>query len=161
MDTKKMTKMGFLIALSVVGSYITIFMSIALDSLPGFFAALALGASAGGVVGALGHFMTALVHGFPLGLPVHILMMLIMFLACYFLGYFYKKSPYFALGGALVINWIVGLVLSSLLSYFMGVIPSPFFLVGLMFVPLLLGSLFNLVPAYMLYLILEKRYELS
>lgn len=161
MDTKKLTKMALLIALSVLGSYITIFMSVALDSLPGFFAALALGAGAGGMVGALGHFMTALVHGFPLGLPTHFLLMALMYLACFFLGYFYKKSTLLALVGSLFINWILALVMSSLLTYYLGIMPGPFTLVPIMLVPLLLGTLFNLLPAFFLYIALEKRYELS
>lgn len=159
MQTKKMTTMGLLIGLSILGSFITIFMSVALDSLPGFFAALSLGALSGGIVGALGHFMTALIHGFPLGLPTHLLVGLMMFCACYFLGVFYKKSPLLGLGGALVINWLISLILSSLLSYALGIMPGPLTLFPILFLPLLLGSLANLLPAVLLYKALGERFN--
>lgn len=157
MKTKKITLMALLIALSAVGSYITIFMSIALDSLPGFFAALAMGPLAGGLVGGLGHFLTALVHGFPLGLPTHLLLMAMMFLACFVLGFYYKKRPLLAISLAFLINWLLALVLSSLLTYFMGFIPEPFGLVPLMIFPLFLGTAFNLLPAYLLYSSLGRK----
>ena len=134
-------------------------MSIALDSLPGFFAALSLGALSGGIVGALGHFMTALVHGFPLGLPTHFLLTLLMFAACYFLGRFYKKNPLIGVAGALIINWLLSLFFSSLLSYAMGVMPTPLSLFGLLFLPLLLGTLVNLLPAVLLYKTLGERLD--
>ncbi len=151
MKTKKMTIIALLIALSAVGSYITIFMSIALDSLPGFFAALALGALAGGLVGGVGHFLTALVHGFPLGLPTHLLLMAMMFLACYLLGYYYQKRPFLAIALAFLVNWLLALFLSSLLSYAMGLVPSALFLLPLMIFPLFLGTAFNLFPALILF----------
>lgn len=52
----KLTYGGVLIALSAVGALIKISGTIALDSMPGFFAALFLGPSAGAIVGGLGHF---------------------------------------------------------------------------------------------------------
>lgn len=159
MQTKKITLMAFLIGLSILGSYITLFMSIALDSLPGFFAAMSLGALSGGIVGALGHFMTALLHGFPLGLPTHLLVMLMMFCACYVLGHFYKKNALLGIGGALMINWLISLLLSSLLSYAMGIMPTPLALFPLLLVPLLLGTLANLVPAVLIYRMLGERFN--
>ncbi|HZK10578.1 MAG TPA: ECF transporter S component [Clostridia bacterium] len=157
MKTKKLTIIALLIGLSILGSYITIFMSIALDSLPGFFAALSLGALSGGLVGGLGHFMTALIHGFPLGLPTHILVMFMMFLTCYFLGVFYKKSPLVGIIGAFSINWLLTLFLSSLLSYLVGVTPGPLTLFPILLLPLFLGTLMNLLPAVLLHKILGER----
>lgn len=157
MKNRQLTAMALLIALSVIGSYITLFMSIALDSLPGFFAAMLLGALPGGIVGAIGHFMTALVHGFPLGLPTHLLVMAMMFCACYLLGRFYQKKRILGLFLALLINWPVSLILSSLMSYALGVVPAPFILVPILLLPLFLGTLVNLLPAALVYEALGER----
>jgi uncharacterized membrane protein len=57
-------------ALSVVGSFIQLpspVSTVALDSAPGFFAALYFGPVDGFCVFGLGHLSTAIVHGFPLG----------------------------------------------------------------------------------------------
>ena len=57
-------------ALSVVGSFIQLpspVSTVALDSAPGFFAALYFGPLDGFCVFGLGHLSTAIVHGFPLG----------------------------------------------------------------------------------------------
>ena len=57
-------------ALSVVGSFIQLpspVSTVALDSAPGFFAALYFGPFDGFCVFGLGHMSTAIVHGFPLG----------------------------------------------------------------------------------------------
>jgi len=57
-------------ALSVVGSFIQLpspVSTVALDSAPGFFAALYFGPLDGFCVFGLGHLSTAIVHAFPLG----------------------------------------------------------------------------------------------
>jgi uncharacterized membrane protein len=57
-------------ALSVVGSFIHLpspIPTVALDSAPGFFAALYFGPLDGFCVFGLGHLATAIVNGFPLG----------------------------------------------------------------------------------------------
>ncbi len=57
-------------ALSVVGSFIQLpspVSTVALDSAPGFFAALYFGPVDGFCVFGLGHLSTAIVHAFPLG----------------------------------------------------------------------------------------------
>ncbi|GAW91716.1 ECF transporter S component [Calderihabitans maritimus] len=67
---------GLLIALSTVGSYIkvpSITGTPALDSAPGYFAAMAFGVPEGAVVISLGHLLTALTAGFPLTVPIHLL----------------------------------------------------------------------------------------
>ena len=73
---RAMTRMAILIGLSAAGACVKIPAltgTPALDSAPGYFAALALGAGQGAVVAALGHLLTALTAGFPLGLALHVL----------------------------------------------------------------------------------------
>jgi hypothetical protein len=54
-------------ALSVVGSFIHLYSSLAFDSAPGFFAALYFGPLDGFCVFGIGHLATAVVSGFPFG----------------------------------------------------------------------------------------------
>lgn len=75
--TKQMVLLALFIAMSVVGGYIKlpnpITSSIALDSLPAYLSALLLGGIPGAIVGFLGHMASAALGGFPLSLPIHIL----------------------------------------------------------------------------------------
>jgi uncharacterized membrane protein len=57
-------------ALSVIGSFIhppSPIQTVAFDSSPGFFAALYFGAFDGSLVSGIGHIVTAVINGFPLG----------------------------------------------------------------------------------------------
>lgn len=70
--TKNIVITALFIALSFVGSYVKIFGTIAFDSLPGFLAALLLGPVYGAAIGFWGHLCTALTSGFPLSIPMHL-----------------------------------------------------------------------------------------
>lgn len=75
-NVKQLALMAIFIALSAVGALIKIpspVGTIGLDSAPGFFAALAFGYLEGITVISIGHLLTAAVVGFPLSIPVHIL----------------------------------------------------------------------------------------
>lgn len=137
-----MIKIALLIALSVVGSFIKIpspVGTIAFDSLPGFVGAVLLGIWPGAVIGALGHLTTALSAGFPLTIPVHLLIALLMALAMAGFGYFFKRNKIIAILLAVTINAPLSLALLSPL-YGWG-----FFYA--MIVPLTIGSLLNLLLA--------------
>jgi uncharacterized membrane protein len=57
-------------ALSVIGSFIhppSPIQTVAFDSSPGFFAALYFGALDGASVSGIGHVVTSIINGFPLG----------------------------------------------------------------------------------------------
>ncbi|MEM2965097.1 MAG: hypothetical protein QXE22_06590 [Candidatus Bathyarchaeia archaeon] len=63
-------RLATLSSLCVAGSFIhppSPVQTIAFDSAPGFFAALYFGAVEGAVVTGLGHFITSIINGFPLG----------------------------------------------------------------------------------------------
>ena len=74
--TVKLVYISTLIAISFIGSLIKIQGTIALDSMAGFFAALFLGPLSGALVGSMGHLLTALTSGFPLTLPIHLIVAL-------------------------------------------------------------------------------------
>jgi len=60
------------IALCFIGGSIKIMGSIAFDSLPAFVGTLFLGYGWGAAIGALAHMLSAVLAGFPMSLPVHI-----------------------------------------------------------------------------------------
>ncbi len=78
--SKKLVYMAVLIALSYIGSLIKITGTIAFDSFPAFFGALALGGVYGGIIGFLGHLFTAFLSGFPFTLPIHLVIAVMMFI---------------------------------------------------------------------------------
>lgn len=76
---RRVATYAILIALSAVGAFVKIGPgTIAFDAAAGFVAALVLGPVAGALVCALGHLASALVTGFPLTLPFHLLTALVM-----------------------------------------------------------------------------------
>ncbi len=75
-SARRLSYLAMFMALSTVGAYIKIPSIIgtpALDSFPGFLAALLMGPVNGAIVAALGHMLTALTAGFPLSIPIHLL----------------------------------------------------------------------------------------
>jgi len=78
---KRIIFMAVFIALSAVGSWIKIpspVGTIGLDSAPGYFSALAFGSLDGAIVIAIGHLLTAAIVGFPLTIPMHLLIAVLM-----------------------------------------------------------------------------------
>ena len=116
-STKTLILIAFFIALSFVGAQIRIFGSIAFDSLPGFLAALLLGPVYGAAIGFLGHLITALTSGFPLSVPLHLVIAVTMAITMYGYGLTYralekKCSETFTLA----ITGIVGTILNGPVS---------------------------------------------
>ncbi len=69
--TYRLARIAVFSALSVVGSFIhppSPIQSVAFDSSPGFFAALYFGAADGALVSGIGHIVTSIINGFPLGI---------------------------------------------------------------------------------------------
>jgi len=89
-NVKKLVITALFIALSFVGANIKVFGTIAFDSLPGFLAALILGPAYGAAIGFLGHICTALTSGFPLSIPLHIVIALAMAVTMLGFGHTYK-----------------------------------------------------------------------
>lgn len=66
----RLARISALSALSVIGSLIHLpspIPTVAFDSSPGFFAALFFGAGDGALVSGIGHLVTSILNGFPLG----------------------------------------------------------------------------------------------
>ena len=110
-NTKKLTRIAILIALTYLGSYLTPFPGIlstaAFDSMPGFFAAVWISPVSGGIVGSIGHFFSALLRGFPFSLPVHLLISVEMALICLLFGKLWSRSKFAAVVLAIVLNGVI------------------------------------------------------
>jgi len=74
--TRNLVLMALFIALSFVGAQLKIFSTVAFDSLPAFLATLLMGPIYGAIVAIIGHLLTALTSGFPMTLPVHLVIAL-------------------------------------------------------------------------------------
>jgi uncharacterized membrane protein YesL len=161
---QKIVMMGMLIALSAIGAMIKIQGSIAFDSLAAFLGALVLGPVYGGIIGFIGHLLSAYLSGFVLTLPVHILVAMMMFVSCWAFGQTYTKlanhfnfhlNSLLAVIVAVLLNGPISLALAALyMQVFAGI---PFLGVFVpMFIPLTIAALINVVLAIVLYKVLEK-----
>ncbi|MGO1368732.1 MAG: ECF transporter S component [Senegalia sp. (in: firmicutes)] len=157
--TSKLTYSGLLIALSFVGAMIKYpGTTIALDSMPGFFASIFLGPIYGAVVASLGHFLSALTSGFPLSLPMHLEVMILMGFTAFIFGKIYTKGfKVFANIVAIILNgpvsaFIAGVFASLLALPFAGM---PLFIA--IVIPLTLASILNIVVASVLFETIKKK----
>lgn len=151
MKTKKLITLSLLVALSVVGGAIKINGSIALDSAAAFFGAILFGGTLGGCIGAIGHFISALMAGFPLSLPMHIFIMAEMFIVVYLFEKIYSKSKTFAFIVAVVLNGPIGTMCVAVLA---SLLKMPF--AGkIMFItltlPISIAAAINVLIAMMIY----------
>lgn len=156
--TTKLVYTGMLIAISFVGSLIKIQGSIALDSMPGFFAALFLGPVYGALVAGLGHILTAATSGFLLTVPIHIVITLEMAVFAYIFGVVYKKSNGIiaSIVGILLNGVGAVLILMPITTWLQLPLSGKAFFMA-MVVPLSLASAVNIILACVIYNIIEKR----
>lgn len=159
MKLRKLVLMALFIAISFIGANIKIAGSIAFDSMPGFLGTLILGPVDGAVIGAIGHLITAATSGFPLTLPVHLLIMVDMALTMLVFGVLYKAFSKKNKLLATVISGIAGIIINGPVSTFM-VIP----LVGkgiLVMLPILcLAAFLNVLLADLIYKCLPEGMKL-
>jgi hypothetical protein len=130
MSGKFISWLAMLTALSAVGAAIkfpAIVGSVALDAFPALLAAGIMGGGAGAIVGALGHLVSAMLGGFPLG-PMHFLIAAEMAVLVWLFGFIYKRNKkllaavIFILGNALIAPLPFALLISK--GFYMGIVPS-------------------------------------
>lgn len=145
MSIKKISLLALMIALSAVGASIKIpavVDSVALDALPALLAAALLGVRAGAITGALGHLLSALIGGFPLG-PMHLLIAVEMALLVWIFGVLYNRNKkilaglVFVAGNAFVAP--IPFIFIMNIGFYTAIVPS-----------LLIGSAINTVLALIL-----------
>ena len=149
---RRVARMAIFIALAAVGAMIKIPSptgTVALDAAPGYFSALAFGGVEGGIVAALGHILTAATAGFPLGLPIHIIIAAEQFLWAFILWYVKEKVNLWV---AVIVAIFCNGVLGALIVIPMGGIG----LFTAMLPGLVVGSAINVILAALAYLAVEK-----
>lgn len=157
-STVKLVYMATLVAISFIGSLIKIQGTIALDSMPGFFAALFLGPISGALVGAIGHLLTSLTSGFPLTLPIHLIIILQMAVVMYIFGLLYEKvNGVVASIIAIILNGVGLVIMLAPITTLMGLPLSGKSFVYVMAGPLTLASAVNVILALVVYRIIKNR----
>lgn len=153
---------GVLIGLSIILANFKIFQSIALDSMPAFLGAIIINPLVGGAIGVLGHFFSAMFSGFSLTLPMHIIIMVEMFVVVNIFGMLYHKGEVkssekikiLAVVLAILLNGPVSIAISGVAAEFIGMMTAMQFII-MMIVPLTLASAVNIILAYALGRILK------
>lgn len=157
-NTVKLVYIATLIAISFIGSLIKIQGSIALDSMPGFFAALALGPLSGALVGGIGHLLTSLTSGFPLTLPIHLIIALEMAAFIYVFGLAYKNiNKVTASIIAIILNGAGAVLILAPITIWMGLPLKGKAFIYAMILPLTIASAVNVILAVVVYKIIKKQ----
>lgn len=155
---KVITTSGLLIALSAIGAMIKVQGSIAFDSMPAFFAALFIGPAAGAVVAALGHLLTAITSGFPLTVPLHLVLMGIMAAIVYIFGALYKRTNgIIACTVGTLLNGPVSTVIAAYVAALLGMPFSGKVMFSALVLPLTIASAINIVLAYVVFKAINTR----
>ncbi|PBQ22966.1 ECF transporter S component [Levilactobacillus brevis] len=152
---KRVTLSALLLALCVIGANVKIMGSIALDSAPAFLGALLLGPWVGAFLGFFGHMTSALLSGFPLTLPVHLIVGAMMAVCMFVFGYIRKKMGIDRLGNTIVsdiVAYLINVPLEIPLLY-----PLLKGAIIALFIPLTLATVANLVICEVLYVVLPQR----
>ncbi|MFJ7737342.1 ECF transporter S component [Lysinibacillus sp. NPDC097287] len=113
-----LTLTAMVAAICAIGAVIKVpspVSSAALDSAPAFLSVAFLSPTLAGVAGMIGHFITALTSGFPLG-PLHLIIAAEMFVVVWIFGIMHKKGLKFW-------KWPVALVLNGIIA------PLPFYFI--------------------------------
>ncbi|MBS4192541.1 ECF transporter S component [Bacillus sp. FJAT-49705] len=145
MKSMKMALVGLLVALTAVGAAIkipAIIGSVALDAFPAMLAAALLGGPAGAVVGAMGHLLSAIIGGMPMG-PFHGIVAIEMAILAFVFAVLYKNGKRWQAGVVFVLgnSFAAPLPFMFLMSkaFYLSIVPS-----------LLIGSVLNTVIALIL-----------
>ena len=154
-NTLRVARIAIFTALSVIGSFITpypLIPTIAFDSSPGFFAALYFGVLDGVLITGLGHIVTALINGFPLG-PLHYIIAFGMALAGGAMGLVNKTNKKWGFIPATITAVSINTVLSVIMVPTMGWTAALTYVT----VPLLLAASLNAVLAALVYVSVRAR----
>lgn len=158
MKTRDLVLAGLMIALAAILAQFPLFQSIGLDAMPAYFAAAAIGPVLGGFVGGVGHLLIAAVTGFPLSLPLHIVIAFTMFISCYAYGFARQRwHRLVAVGIGIIMNGPVSLGISAFVASLLG---GPFsgWPMFVALIPMLtLASIVNVVIAEVLFGLIGQR----
>lgn len=154
MNVKKISLIGLFMGLCAAGASIkipAIISSVALDMVPALLDSVMLGSIPGAIIALVGHLLSALIGGMPLG-AFHILIGIEMAVLVWVFATFYKEahrllaSTLFVIGNTLIAPLPFLFLMGT--GFYLGMIPS-----------LLLGAIFNTVIAVILAPRLIRFYE--
>lgn len=148
-NNRKLVLIALFVAISYIGALIKLpgpMSTIALDSFAGYLAGLVLGGTYGGFVALIAHLFVSMTSGFPLSVPVHVIISIMMFLSVFSYSKLSKKYNIF-------ISSIVGVTINGLLMP-LALMILPFmdkvFLISL--IPILvIASLTNIILSNVIY----------
>lgn len=152
---KRLVLAAMLLALCVIGANIKIMGSVAFDSAPAFLGAILLGPVFGAFLGVFGHLTSAALAGFPLTLPIHLIIAAAMGVCMFVFGWIRQR-----LGK----QKIAGIVTSDVVGYAINVPIELVFMYPLLkqavyvyFIPLTIATILNLIVCEVIYAALPKR----
>lgn len=140
------------IALSFLGGYIKFFGSIALDSFPAFLGTLLLGPTYGMIIALIGHLFSAFLSGFPLTLPIHLIVGVMMMLTMFVYGNVRQKYSDKMI--SVVASVLIALVFNTVIASLPLIPLLGFNVILAMMIPLVAASLVNILVAEMVYRVL-------
>lgn len=140
------------IALSFLGGYIKFFGSIALDSFPAFLGTLLLGPTYGMIIALIGHLFSAFLSGFPLTLPIHLIVGVMMMLTMFVYGNVRQKYSDNMI--SVVASVLIALVFNTVIASLPLIPLLGFNVILAMMIPLVAASLVNILVAEMVYRVL-------
>ncbi|VDN46561.1 ECF transporter S component [Petrocella atlantisensis] len=160
--TKDLVTTGLMIAMAAVLAQFPIYGSIAFDALPAFLTAVMIGPALGGIVGSIAHLLVAMFTGFPLTLPLHLLIAVMMFVSCFIYGKVRQDyNRYLAIALGIIINGPVSLGFISIFAKVLGMPFSGMVMFTTLLLPLLIGATINIVVADMVYGIIKEKIQIK
>ena len=144
------------IALSFLGGYIKFFGSIALDSFPAFLGTLLLGPTYGMIIALIGHLFSAFLSGFPLTLPIHLIVGAMMMLTMFVYGNVRQKYSDNMI--SVVASVLIALVFNTVIASLPLIPLLGFNVILAMMIPLVAASLVNILVAEMVYRVLPANF---
>src|SRR5699024_2117662 len=121
-------------------------------------AAIFLDPMSGALVGSIGHLLTSFSSGFPLTLPIHMIIILIMGLSVYIFGWVYKRvNKIFASIIAIILNGIGAVIILAPITIKIELPLSGRTFIYAMVVPLTIASAVNIILAIIIYRIIKKQ----
>ena len=146
---RKLILIALFVAISYIGALIKLpgpMSTIALDSFAGYLAGLILGGSYGGFVAMIAHLFVSMTSGFPLSVPVHAVISIMMFVSVFSYSKLFKKYN-------IIVASVVGTIINGVLMP-LALMILPFmdkgFLISL--IPILtVASITNIVLSNVIY----------
>jgi len=165
MRIQKLTIVALLVAMCFIGANIKLMGSIAFDAAPALIGTLLLGPIYGMTLGFFGHMVSSLIAGFPLSLPVHIIVAIMMAITMFAYSltrkWMQERAKY---PTAIIFSSIVAFLLNGPLSL-LALYPLLGNMVYALFVPLAIASVCNIFVAEVLFAAfpakLKQRYTVN